>query len=126
MDSTGTPTRTERQTISITELTAILDVSAPTVYRALAAGDIPARRVRSRWIVFADEFWAWRRGRPAREAASQGLGAPEPVASAPAMLALDYVDRRIADLEAEIAFYRWQRDRISEELANARPGSTAR
>ena len=41
------------------EAALMLGVSPRLIYEMMAAGEIPAMRVRSRWVIPKDEFLAW-------------------------------------------------------------------
>ena len=67
-------THTEKSTISPDEIKKVTGRSLPTIYKAAAAGDIPARRFAGGWIFPRIPFWHWFLGdsyRPGSEASSE-------------------------------------------------------
>ena len=66
---------TNEATISTDEIKEVTGKSLPTIYRAAAAGDIPARRFAGGWLFPRIPFWRWFLGdsyQPGAEAASEG------------------------------------------------------
>jgi excisionase family DNA binding protein len=58
----------EPQTYSVKEVAQLLGFAAPTVYRAIHEGKIPARRIGGRIVVLREEFDAFVKSSPkARE-----------------------------------------------------------
>jgi excisionase family DNA binding protein len=57
--------RPTRATYTVREVAALLDISRATAYTRLASGEIPARRIGSRWIIARRRFDAWLNGEPA-------------------------------------------------------------
>ena len=67
-------TSAEKSTISPDEIKEVTGRSLPTIYRAAAAGDLPARRFAGGWIFPRVPFWRWFLGdsyQPGAEAASE-------------------------------------------------------
>jgi len=52
-------TRPPRATYTVFEVAALLDISRATAYARLASGEIPARRIGTRWIIARRRFDAW-------------------------------------------------------------------
>jgi excisionase family DNA binding protein len=48
-----------RVTYTVPEVAAMLGISRATTYVLLKAGEIPARRIGSRWIIACRRFNAW-------------------------------------------------------------------
>ncbi len=48
-----------RVTYTVPEIAALLGISRATAYAMLRAGEIPARRIGSRWIIACRRFNAW-------------------------------------------------------------------
>jgi excisionase family DNA binding protein len=48
-----------RVTYTVPEVAALLGISRATTYAMLRAGEIPARRIGSRWIIACRRFDAW-------------------------------------------------------------------
>lgn len=55
-DPTGPP---ERATYTVAEVATLLGISAAVVYDLLNRGQIPARRLGSRWIIARHRFHTW-------------------------------------------------------------------
>jgi excisionase family DNA binding protein len=55
----GTLLMPVRVTYTVPEIAALLGISRATVYAMLRAGEIPARRVGSRWIIACRRFNIW-------------------------------------------------------------------
>lgn len=51
-----------RLTYSVPEAAEVLGVSAPTVYRMIAAGEIPHRRLRGRVVIVRATLHRWLEG----------------------------------------------------------------
>lgn len=56
------------------EVADALRVSRSAVYDGLAAGTIPGFQIGARWVVPADELWAWMRERSRANLHRQGTG----------------------------------------------------
>lgn len=50
---------TERQTLRVDEVMAILGLGRNKVYEALKRGDIPAKQIGSKWIISKCRFFEW-------------------------------------------------------------------
>ena len=55
----GEPMPTSRITYTVPEVATLLGISRATTYVLLKSGEIPARRVGSRWIIARCRFNAW-------------------------------------------------------------------
>ena len=55
----GTVLTPARVTYTVPEIAALLGISRATAYAMLRAGEIPARRIGSRWIIACRRFNAW-------------------------------------------------------------------
>lgn len=55
----GAPGHTRRATYTVAEVADLLGMSRATVYVLLSAGQIPARRIGSRWIIARHRFDTW-------------------------------------------------------------------
>lgn len=67
-------TTTDEPTLSADEIKEVTGRSLPTIYRAAAAGDFPARKFAGGWIFPRVPFWEWFLGnsyRPESEATSE-------------------------------------------------------
>ena len=51
-----------RVTYTVPEIAALLGISRATAYAMLRAGEIPARRIGSRWIIACRRFDLWLQG----------------------------------------------------------------
>jgi excisionase family DNA binding protein len=51
-----------RVTYTVPEIAALLGISRATAYALLRTGDIPARRIGSRWIIACRRFDLWLQG----------------------------------------------------------------
>ena len=49
-------------TMTVDDLAVILGISVRSVYRALDRGEIPARRVGERWVIYRPRIVAWLNG----------------------------------------------------------------
>jgi excisionase family DNA binding protein len=57
--SAPSPARSSRATYTVGEVAALLGISRASVYTRLATGEIPARRIGSRWIIARHRFDVW-------------------------------------------------------------------
>jgi excisionase family DNA binding protein len=55
----GSPMQPGRVTYTVAEVGVLLGISRATVYVLLKTGEIPARRIGSRWIIARYRFDAW-------------------------------------------------------------------
>ncbi|PPK94221.1 excisionase family DNA binding protein [Kineococcus xinjiangensis] len=55
----ATPVSVARATYTVAEVCGVLGLSRATVYALLRAGELPARRVGSRWIIARHRFDTW-------------------------------------------------------------------
>ena len=55
-----------RVTYTVSEVAAMLGISRATTYVLLRTGEIPARRIGSRWIIACRRFNAWLDSDPGR------------------------------------------------------------
>ena len=55
----GSPMRPGRVTYTVSEVATLLGISRATTYLLLKSGEIPARRIGSRWIIARCRFNAW-------------------------------------------------------------------
>lgn len=62
----GTLLMPTRVTYTVPEIAALLGISRATAYAMLRAGEIPARRIGSRWIIACRRFNAWLDGEAER------------------------------------------------------------
>lgn len=53
---------TERQTMTVDEVSEVLGVSRNGVYEALRKGEVPGVRVGRRWVIPRERFWRWFKG----------------------------------------------------------------
>ena len=60
----GTVLAPSRVTYTVPEVAGLLGISRATAYNLLRTGEIPARRIGSRWIIACRRFDCWLQGDP--------------------------------------------------------------
>jgi excisionase family DNA binding protein len=68
--ASGGATPVVRATYTISEVCSLLGISRATAYTMLRAGEIPARRLGSRWIIPRHRLDTWLNAEPAAEPTS--------------------------------------------------------